>query len=117
MLNHPAEIDENSLDEYTSYERRLHKRVRRSFAIFYDRAGAVSMLTTENISAGGLYLYTRAELAVGDFVTLGLPNGTDETIIVRAQVIHRDPGRGVGVRFVSLSEKARALLDAHLEEF
>ncbi len=100
-------------DEYSLNERRLHNRVHRSIALIFDEAGVTRIVTTENISASGLYLYTKTELAEGSFLTLRMPNGDDDHIIVHAQVIHSNPGHGAGVRFHSLSENDRATLEAY----
>ena len=100
-------------DEYPLNERRVHSRFQRSIALIFDEAGETRMVTTENVSASGLYLYTRTELAEGALLTLRLPNGDDDLIVVRAQVIHSNPGHGAGVRFLSLSGNDRATLEAY----
>ena len=100
-------------DEYPLNERRAHSRFPRSIALMFDEEGETRMVTTENVSASGLYLYTRTELAEGALLTLRLPNGDDDLIVVRAQVIHSNPGHGAGVRFLSLSGNDRATLEAY----
>ena len=103
-------------DGYPPGERRLHSRFRRSFALMFDEKGQSIWVITENISAGGLYLHAKTELAEGAFLTLRLPHGDDDLIVVRAQVIHTNPGHGAGVRFHCLSDNDRATLDAYVKQ-
>jgi hypothetical protein len=103
-------------NEYLLTERRVHSRFQRSIALIFDEAGETRVVTTENVSASGLYLYTRTELAEGSFLTLRLPNGDDDLIVVAAQVIHSNPGHGAGVRFHSLSRNDRAVLNAYVKQ-
>jgi hypothetical protein len=100
-------------NEYPLNERRAHSRAPRSIALMFDEEGETRMVTTENVSASGLYLYTKTELTEGSFLTLRMPNGDDDLITVHARVIHNNPGHGAGVRFHSLSENDRATLEAY----
>ena len=69
--------------------------------------------STKDIGAGGLYMNTRTELPEGGLLTLRIPF-TEGDVVVNAEVVYSNPGRGVGVRFHGLSEKDRALMERSL---
>lgn len=91
-------------------ERRQHDRSRLIVDVFFDGKDATGVASTKDIGAGGLYLNTRAELAEGSVLLLRIPIG-ERQIVVNAEVVYSNTGRGVGVRFQGLSADDRALLE------
>ena len=91
-------------------ERRQHDRSRLIVDVFFDGKDATGVASTKDIGAGGLYLNTQAELAEGSVLLLRIPMGQQQ-IVVNAEVVYRNAGRGVGVRFEGLSAADRALLE------
>ena len=92
-------------------ERRQYERSRLIIDVFYDGADLTGVASTKDISPGGLYMNTQAELPEGALLTLRIPlKGRD--VVCNAEVIYSNPGRGVGVTFQGLSQEDRA----HLEE-
>ncbi len=93
-------------------ERRRHDRSRLIVDVFFDGKDATGVASTKDIGAGGLYLNTQAEIAEGSLLVLRIPVGAeDQQIIVSAEVVYSNPGRGVGVRFEGLSNEHRQLLE------
>ena len=91
-------------------ERRQYDRSRLIIDVFFDGQDATGVASTKDIGAGGLYLNTQAELAEGSILLLRIPFGQKQ-IVVNAEVVYRNPGRGIGVRFEGLSDDDRALLE------
>jgi PilZ domain len=94
-------------------ERRRFERSRLIIDVFFDGADLTGVASTQDISPGGLYMNTQAEIPEGALLTLRLPlAGRD--VVCNAEVIYSNPGRGVGVNFQGLSEEDRALLESEL---
>ena len=91
-------------------ERRRHNRTRLIIEVFFNGADLTGVASTKDISVGGLYMNTQAELPEGAALTLRIPID-GERIVVSAEVVYSNPGRGVGVRFHDLSEKDRGLIE------
>jgi hypothetical protein len=100
-------------DELTRDERRLHDRSRLIVDVFFDGSDATGVASTKDISAGGLYMNTQAELPEGGLLTLRLPFAEGD-VVVNAEVVYSNPGRGVGVRFHGLSERSREIIERAL---
>lgn len=95
-------------------ERRGYDRSRLIVDVFFDGADATGVASTKDISLGGLYMNTRAELPEGALLTLRIPIGQEQQVVVNAEVVYSNPGRGVGVRFQGLTEKDRELMEREL---
>jgi hypothetical protein len=92
-------------------ERRQYERSRLIIDVFFDGADLTGVASTKDISPGGLYMNTQAEIPEGSVLTLRIPlEGRD--VVCNAEVIYSNPGRGVGVTFQGLSQEDRA----HLED-
>jgi len=98
-------------------ERRSRPRFEKRFALYIDEQGTQRVATAENISTGGLYLHTHTVLNEGAMLTLHLPRSKDEMIVVRARVVHSNPGHGAGLSFQSLSQDQSALLDDFVRNY
>ena len=95
-------------------ERRMHDRSRLIVDVYFNGEDATGVASTKDISLGGLYMNTRAELPEGSLLTLRLPLGDNEQVVVNAEVVYSNPGHGVGVRFHGLTEKDRQLMQREL---
>jgi PilZ domain len=91
-------------------ERRRHDRSRLIVDVYFDGQDATGVASTKDISLGGLYMNTQKVLPEGAVLTMRIPLG-EEQIVVNAEVVYSNPGRGVGVRFQGLSEKDRVLME------
>ena len=102
-----SDEQEESLDSHD--ERRHYERSRLIVDVFFDGKNATGVASTKDIGAGGLYLNTQAELSEGSLLLLRIPIGQKQ-IVVNAEVVYSNPGRGVGVRFENLSEEDQELI-------
>jgi PilZ domain len=95
-------------------ERRRHDRSRLIVDVFFNGEDATGVAATKDISVGGLYMNTQAVLPEGSVLTLRIPFGDEQQVVVNAEVIYSNPGRGVGVQFQGLTEQDRALMEREL---
>ena len=96
-------------------ERRQYDRSRLIVDVFFDGADGTAVASTKDISVGGLYMNTQTALPEGGLLTLRLPFAEGD-VIVNAEVVYSNPGRGVGVRFQGLPEKDRKIMERALAE-
>jgi len=94
-------------------ERRQHERSRLIIDVFFDGADLTGVASTKDISPGGLYMNTRAELPEGAVLTLRVPLGGRD-VVCNGEVVYSNPGRGVGINFQGLSDEDRAFIEAAL---
>ncbi|MET0625131.1 MAG: PilZ domain-containing protein [Pyrinomonadaceae bacterium] len=95
-------------------ERRQHERSRLIIDVFFNGDDLTGVASTKDISPGGLYMNTQAEIPEGSLLTLRLPlEGRD--VVCNGEVVYSNPGRGVGVTFQGLSEEDRAHLESALK--
>lgn len=94
-------------------DRRHFDRRRLIVDVFFDGADATGVASTKDISPGGLYMNTQSEIPEGSLLTLRLPFPEGD-VVVNAEVVYSNPGRGVGVRFSGLADKDRALMEESL---
>jgi hypothetical protein len=97
-------------------DRRHYDRSRVIVDVFFDGKDATGVASTKDISAGGLYLNTQADLAEGSVLLLRIPIGQKQ-IVVNAEVVYVNSGRGVGVRFQGLSQADQALIEHQPERY
>lgn len=95
-------------------ERRTNERARLIVDVFFDGNDATGIASTKDISSGGLYMNTQANLPEGALLLLRIPLGAESQIVINGEVVYSHPGRGVGVRFHNLSDDARRALDTAL---
>lgn len=89
---------------YDGRDRRRHERV--SIDLQVDINGANGINHSIDISAGGLYVATSAQIVVGTAITLGIWL-RKKRFVVNAIVRTVDPGIGVGVEFIGLCDADR----------
>ena len=105
--------DEDQPDEFSTEERRHFDRARLIVDVHFDGADSTGVAGTTDISLGGLYMSTQADIPVGSTLALRLPLG-DKHTVVKADVVYSNAGHGVGVKFHPLSDEARALMESEL---
>ncbi len=95
----------------TQEERRSHDRSRLIVDVFFDGKDVTGVASTKDISPGGLYMNTQADLPEGALLLVRIPFRDDAQAVCNAVVVYSNPGRGVGLRFQDLSDEARAILE------
>jgi len=94
-------------------ERRRFERSRLIIDVFFDGEDLTGVASTQDISPGGLYMNTQAEIPEGAVLTLRIPlEGHD--VVCNGEVVYSNPGRGVGVNFQGLSDEDRGHLERAL---
>ena len=92
-------------------ERRAHDRSRLIVDVFFDGQDVTGVASTKDISPGGLYMNTQAEIPEGTLLLIRIPFRRDAQVVCNAVVVYSNPGRGVGLRFQGLSDEIRAILE------
>jgi hypothetical protein len=92
-------------------ERRTHDRSRLIVDVFFDGKDVTGVASTKDISPGGLYMNTKADIPEGVRLMIRIPFRKDVQAVCDAVVVYSNPGRGVGLRFQGLSDEVRALLE------
>jgi len=95
-------------------ERRRYDRSRLIVDVFVDGNDATGVTSTKDISIGGFYLNTQANLPEGALLLVRIPFADGMQIVANAEVVYSNPGRGVGLRFLGLSEANRTLIESEL---
>ncbi|HZT57124.1 MAG TPA: PilZ domain-containing protein [Pyrinomonadaceae bacterium] len=96
-------------------ERRRYERSRLIIDVFFDGADLTGVAGTQDISPGGLYMNTKAEIPEGSVLTLRIPVGGRD-LVCNGEVVYSNPSRGVGVNFLGLSDEDRAHLERSLAD-
>jgi hypothetical protein len=91
-------------------DRRQHDRSRLIVDVYFDGRDATGVASTKDISIGGLYMNTQTVLPEGSVLMLRIPLGNQQ-VVVNAEVVYSNPGRGVGVQFQGLTDSDRALME------
>jgi len=106
-------VDE--LDEdVTPDDRRRFDRSRLIVDVFFDGNDATGVASTKDISVGGFYMNTQAEIPEGSVLLVRIPFPDGKQVVANAEVVYSNPARGVGLRFQSLSEENRQLIEREL---
>lgn len=95
-------------------ERRRHDRSRLIIDVFFDGQDATGVASTKDISLGGFYLNTQANLSDGTVLMVRIPFAEGKHIVANAEVVYTNPGRGAGLRFMELSDVNRRLIESEL---
>ena len=107
-----ADEAEESLDGPD--ERRRHDRSRLIVDVFYDGNDATGVAATKDMSVGGFYMNTNANLPEGSVLLVRIPFGDGKQVVANAEVIYVNPERGVGLRFQGLSDESSELIEKEL---
>ncbi len=102
---------------YDSTERRMSRRVAMRARVAVQLDGASRAARALDLSEGGLFLHTAADLALGTRVTLTLALAPPLAFEITGDAVREDPTRGgFGVKFVevpvSAPEAIRRMVDA-----
>jgi hypothetical protein len=101
--------DERAVD--SQEERRSFDRSRLIVDVFFDGKDVTGVASTKDISVGGLYMNTKAEIPEGSLLLIRIPFHNDAQVVCNAVVVYSNPGKGVGLRFQALSDEVRAMLE------
>ena len=96
-------------------ERRRYDRARVIVDVFFDGHDSTGVASTKDISLGGLYMNTKADVPEGGRLMVRIPFG-ERQLVCTAEVVYRNPGLGLGVRFLDLSDDSRAMLNEELRD-
>src|SRR6188474_1994476 len=107
-------VDEQNESAPSPDERRKHDRSRLIVDVYFNGQDATGVASTQDISVGGLYMNTQADLPEGSLLLLRIPVADGKQVVVNAEVVYSNPGSGVGVSFQGLSAEDRALLEVEL---
>jgi hypothetical protein len=107
-------VDE--LDEHPdgADERRHDDRSRLIVDVYFDGKDATGVASTTDISVGGFYMNTQANLPEGSLLLVRIPLAHGKQIVANAEVVYSNPAGGVGLRFLGLSAEHRALIESEL---
>ena len=95
-------------------ERREYDRSRLIVDVFYNGNDATGVAATKDISVGGFYMNTKADIPEGAVLLVRIPFGEGKQVVANAEVVYSNPERGVGLRFQSLPEESRKLIEREL---
>ena len=101
--------DSFSQAEIEADERRHFDRARLIVDVFFDGGDLTGVASTKDISAGGLYMNTTAELPIGSKLLIRIPFG-EKQIVTRGEVVFNNAGRGVGIQFSDMNDDTKAEL-------
>lgn len=96
-------------------ERRHHDRTRLIVDVYFNGQDATGVASTKDISLGGFYMNTKADIPEGGKLVVRIPIAANKEIICNAEVVYANPGAGIGVRFTDLSDEARSMLAQELK--
>ena len=103
--------DDNDERFESQEERRGHDRSRLIVDVFFDGKDVTGVASTKDISPGGLYMNTQADIPEGALLLVRIPFRADAQAVCNAVVVYSNPGRGVGLRFQDLSDEAKAVFE------
>ena len=92
-------------------ERRGYDRSRLIVEVFFDGKDVTGVASTKDISPGGLYMNTQAEIPEGALLLVRIPFRQNAEAVCNAVVVYSNPGRGVGLKFQDLSDDVKALIE------
>jgi len=95
-------------------ERRQYDRTRLIVDVFFDGKDVTGIASTKDISVGGFYMNTQTTLPEGAILLVRIRLGGEKQMVADAEVIYSNPERGVGLRFVNLSDDNRVLIEREL---
>jgi hypothetical protein len=103
--------DEDDRGFESPEERRNFDRSRLIVDVFFDGKDVTGVASTKDISPGGLYMNTQADIPEGALLLVRIPFRSDAQVVCNAVVVYSNPGRGVGLKFQGLSDEVLAILE------
>ena len=97
----------------THDERREFERSRFIINVFFEGADLTGVASSKDISPGGLYMNTQADIPEGALLTVRVPF-PEGNVVVNAEAVYSNPGRGVGLRFQGLTAEGRGIIERAL---
>ena len=97
-------------------ERRSYDRSRLIVDVYFDGKDVTGVASTKDISPGGLYMNTHAEIPEGALLLVRIPFRADAQVVCNAVVVYSNPGRGVGLKFQGLSDEVKAVLEREVSK-
>ena len=97
-------------------ERRRSDRSRIIVDVFFDGKDVTGVASTKDISVGGLYMNTKADIPEGSLLLVRIPFRNDAQVVCNAIVVYSNPGKGVGLKFQGLSDDVRAMLEREVSD-
>ena len=97
-------------------ERRAHDRSRLILDVYFDGQDVTGVASTKDISPGGLYMNTQANIPEGAFLMVRIPFSKEVQVVCNAEVIYSNPGQGVGLRFHYVPDEVRATLEREVSK-
>jgi PilZ domain len=97
-------------------ERRSYDRSRLIVDVFFDGKDVTGVASTKDISPGGLYMNTQAEIPEGALLLVRIPFRQDVQVVCNAMVVYSNPGHGVGLKFQGLSDEVKAVLEQEVSK-
>ena len=94
-------------------ERRRTDRKKLIVDVHFKDGDATGIANTRDIGVGGLYMTTSAALEIGTELAMRMMLDGEE-ISIGGVVAYTDPGQGVGIRFVHLTDENKTLLEREL---
>jgi hypothetical protein len=107
------------LPKKMSRERRIQRRFNVCFDAIWDGARNNANARVTDLSEGGCYIDSIAEVAEGEILRLKIKMPDGEWLDLAAEVAHSFARLGFGLRFVNLDEEQQLKLDlllTHLRE-
>ena len=98
----------------TPDDRRRYDRARLIVDVFFDGNDATGVASTKDISVGGFYMNTQTVIPEGSVLLVRIPFPDGKQVVANAEVVYSNPTRGVGLRFKSLSDENRELIEHEL---
>ena len=108
--------DDNDKVSDPQEERRRSDRSRLIVDVFFDGKDVTGVASTKDISVGGLYMNTKAEIPEGSLLLIRIPFRNDAQVVCNAVVVYSNPGKGVGLKFQGLSDDVRAMLEREVSD-
>jgi Tfp pilus assembly protein PilZ len=93
-----------------SEERRKHNRVPTLIDLAWEGAAGKYEARTSDLSMGGCFIDTIAQVAVGEMIKFKLRLPAGDWIEMQGEVVYTQPSLGFGVRFTTISDYDRKRL-------
>ncbi|HKO44326.1 MAG TPA: PilZ domain-containing protein [Pyrinomonadaceae bacterium] len=107
-------VEEFEENPPTPDDRRRYDRARLIVDVFFDGNDATGVASTKDISVGGFYMNTQTVIPEGSVLLVRIPFPDGKQVVANAEVVYSNPTRGVGLRFKSLSDENRELIEREL---
>ncbi len=97
--------------------RRQYRRVVLVTEVECEALERKEVMVTRDVSAGGMFITARYPLPIDSYLTVTFRLRLNDTrIFSRARVRYAQPGVGMGIQFLDLSDEMRAKLQKFVDE-